>query len=41
MPGDAARITTSVDASSYCAGIYESGNIGSSDANFSVRIIHP
>jgi hypothetical protein len=42
VPGDAAQITAPVDAGSYCAGIYDIGNIGSGGiVSFSVRIVHP
>jgi hypothetical protein len=41
MPGDTAQITAPVDPGSYCAGIYDIGNIGSGEVNFSVRIVHP
>ena len=40
-PGDIAQITAPVDAGSYCAGIYDIGNIGSGTVNFSVQIVHP
>ena len=41
MPGNTAQITAPVDAGSYCAGIYDIGNIGSGTVNFSVQIVHP
>jgi hypothetical protein len=41
MPGDTAQITAPVDPGSYCAGIYDIGNIASGGVNFSVRIVHP
>jgi hypothetical protein len=41
MPGNTAQITDPVDGGSYCAGVYDIGNIPSGGMNFSVSIIHP
>jgi hypothetical protein len=40
-PGSAPQISISVDAGTYCAGLYDIGNIGLKGTTVSVTIVHP
>lgn len=39
--GDASQISVPVDPGTYCAGVYDVGNIGPTPVSFSLRITHP
>ncbi len=39
--GDASEISLPVDPGTYCVGVYDVGNIGSTPVSFSLRITHP
>jgi hypothetical protein len=40
-PGATPQLTIAVDAGSYCAGVYDIGNVGTNGITVSVTITHP